>query len=133
MKNVFAPGDEKEYRVVVSENDIASFHGEQVHPVCSTFTLAREIEWSTRLFVLEVIEPEEEGIGTMINIEHLGPAYVGEQLHIISRVRSFIENELICDYTVKVGDRTIARGETGQKIIKKETIKRIFTGGRDKE
>ncbi|GIV37792.1 MAG: hypothetical protein KatS3mg032_2171 [Cyclobacteriaceae bacterium] len=50
MKTNVQPGDVQEYRFTVQPDDVACFNDEVVHPVCSTFTLAREIEWTTRQF-----------------------------------------------------------------------------------
>jgi len=126
MKQVFKPGAKKQHRKIIGEQDIALFQGQEVHPVCSTFALAREIEWSTRLFVLDMLEPDEEGIGTMLLIHHKSPAYLGEELEIEAEFKSLKKNELICNYTVLVESRIIAVGETGQKILKKEKLKELF-------
>ena len=50
------------------------FSGKVVHPVCATFALARDIEWTTRQFVLQMRDDDEEGIGTMLTIDHRSPA-----------------------------------------------------------
>ena len=116
----------KVYAFTVKENDLAIFHGELLHAVCSTFTLGREIEWSTRLFVIDYKNAEEEGVGTMLTIYHKSPAKLGETVHIVAEVESFERNELICRYQAKVGDRLIAEGQTGQKILSKEKLAQIF-------
>lgn len=126
MISRFAPGDTKLYRTTISSADSAGFHGKQVHPVCATFALARDIEWSSRLFVLEMTEEDEEGIGTFLSIEHKSPALVGEMLEIEATVKSWEGNELICTIDVRVGDRQVATGETGQKILKKEKLNLLF-------
>ncbi|MBX2966001.1 MAG: hypothetical protein KF845_07640 [Cyclobacteriaceae bacterium] len=126
MKQIFKPGDQKTYERVISENDVAAFHGEVVHPVCATFALARDIEWSTRLFVLEMKDEDEEGIGTFLSIDHKGPAFVSETLTINATVESITGHELICSYIARVGDRTVATGKTGQKILKREKIARLL-------
>jgi predicted thioesterase len=36
------------------------------------------------------------------------------------------EREIICEYVVKVGKRLIAKGTTGQKILQKEKLTKIF-------
>jgi predicted thioesterase len=118
---------QQEHRYTVQPQDVAAFQGEVVHPVCSTFVLAREIEWTTRLFVLEMKEDDEEGIGTQVSIDHKSPAFVGEEIIFTARIESLHDHELICSYTAMVHNRLIARGQTGQKILKKETLKRIFT------
>lgn len=112
---------------IVVEADIASFQGEVVHQVCSTFALAREIEWSSRQFVIENKEAYEEGIGTMLTIDHKSPAFIGEEIIITAVVESHINNELICTYDVRVGERLIATGKTGQKVLNKSTIEKIFS------
>jgi fluoroacetyl-CoA thioesterase len=127
MKDIFKPGDKKQMIYRVKDEDVASFSGELVHPVCATFTLAREVEWATRQFVLEMRSEDEEGIGTFLSIHHKGPAFVGEQLVIESVVESIDGHELICSYIARVDDRLIAEGKTGQKIFKREKINALLT------
>jgi fluoroacetyl-CoA thioesterase len=107
--------------------DVASFNEEIVHPVCATFALAREIEWTTRQFVLDMIEADEEGIGTSLSIDHKSPAFVGEEIIFTAKIDQLNNHELICSYEAKVNDRTIAIGKTGQKILKREKINAIFS------
>ncbi|MCU0357546.1 MAG: hypothetical protein MUE95_08200 [Cyclobacteriaceae bacterium] len=114
-------------KYTVSPDDVAAFAGEVVHPVCATFTLAREIEWATRQYMLEWRDEDEEGIGTFLSIDHRSPAFVGEELLIESIVESVQRNELICSYIVRVNDRVVATGKTGQKVLKKDTINRILS------
>lgn len=127
MKNIFKQGDSKQTTYHVKEEDVASFQGKVVHSVCATFTLAREIEWATRQFVLEMRDDDEEGIGTSITIDHRGPAFVGEEIIFTAWVYSILGHELICSYEARVGDRLIAVGKTGQKILKREKIQRLFS------
>lgn len=127
MKQIFQPGDKKIHRVEITKTDVASFNNEVVHEVCSTFALAREIEWSSRLFVLEMKGEDEEGIGTRLEINHRSPAFVGDNLEIEAVVKSFEKNELLCTYRASVGTRLVAEGVTGQKILKKDKIAAIFS------
>ena len=59
MKQLFKYGDTKEFYKVVSKKDTAKFNGVEVHPYYSTFALARDAEWSSRLFVLDMKEIDE--------------------------------------------------------------------------
>lgn len=129
MKNIFKAGDIKEYRTVVKSQDVAAFHGTTVHGVCSTFALARDVEWTTRLFVLEMKDADEEGIGTFLEIRHEGPAFVGEEIVIQGIYEAMTGVELTCSIEARVGDRIIARGKTRQKILTLEKIKSIFGHG----
>ena len=126
MKNIFKTGDKKEYRKTVHSHDVAAFHGQTVHPVCSTFSLARDIEWTTRQFVLEMRDEDEEGIGTFITIEHKAPAFVDDEIIFTGIVQKINGHELTCIFEAHVGDRLIARGTTGQKILKRERIDKLF-------
>ena len=108
------------------ESDCAIFNGELLHRVCSTFALARDFEWSSRLFFLEMREHDEEGVGTMLYIDHQSPAFVGEEILFIASVEKIEKNELICTIQAKVSDRIIAVGKTGQKMLKKEKLKELF-------
>jgi len=129
MKHVFNPGDIKAYRSVVKPEDVAAFHGVVVHKVCSTFALARDFEWTTRQFALEMLEGDEEGVGTYLEISHKGPAFVGEEIVFTGVFGGLAGGELVCTVEARVGDRTIARGKTGQKILKVKKIKEIFKDG----
>ncbi len=111
---------------LVKREDVASFQGVVVHNVCATFTLAREVEWATRQYIFDLREDDEEGIGTFLSINHQAPAFVGEELVIESTVESLQGHELICAYIIRVRERVIATGKTGQKVLKKEKIQAIF-------
>lgn len=126
MKNPFKTGDKKYYTKTVQANETATFESGQVHPVYATFALGKDAEWSTRLFVLDMKEEDEEGIGTFLTVFHQSPALVGQEVTFEAEVVKIEKNEVVCKYTAKVGDRVVANGETGQKILKKEKVNRLF-------
>lgn len=126
MKQLFKPGDQKVWQKRVLSEDVAAFSGEQVHPVCSTFALAREMEWASRKFVLEMREEDEEGIGTLLEIQHKAPALLGDVLYIEAVVEELQGNELLCSIRVVVKDRLVATGRTGQKVLKRTALEKIF-------
>lgn len=128
-KDIFKAGDIKEYRSIVKPEDVAAFQGVVVHHVCATFALARDIEWTTRQFVLEMKEHDEEGIGTYLQIDHRGPAFVGEEVVFTATFNHIVDNELTCSIEAHAGDRLIARGRTRQRILKLEKLKSIFNHG----
>jgi fluoroacetyl-CoA thioesterase len=126
MKQIFKPGDKKEYRRVIEAGDEAAFHNETVHHVYATFSLGRDAEYTTRQFVLDMRDDDEEGVGTFLSVEHKNPAFTGEEIVFTAWVDHIERNELICFYEARVGNRLIAMGKTGQKILKKEKLLRIF-------
>ncbi|HOO08924.1 MAG TPA: hotdog domain-containing protein [Cyclobacteriaceae bacterium] len=126
MKNLPQIGESRVFRKTVTEADVAAFHGEVLHAVYSTFAMARDMEWSSRLFFVEMKEGDEEGVGTHLSIDHLGPAFVGDELEITAKVVRLNGNELICDIEVRAGDRLVATGKTGQRMLKREKLDSIF-------
>ena len=127
MKKLFKIGDEKKFSRVVTADDFAAFHGQLVHRVCSTFSLSRDFEWTTRLFVLDECDEDEEGLGTFVHIDHHAPAFEGEVINFIGRIEEINGNEFICSVSAYVNDKLVATGRTGQKIFKKEKIRQLFT------
>lgn len=125
MKQLFKYGDTKEFYKVVSKKDTAKFNGVEVHPYYSTFALARDAEWSSRLFVLDMKEIDEEGIGTFVNIKHVSPALVGDEVRFIATIKSVVHNEVVCKITAKVNGRLIAKIETGQKILNSDELEAL--------
>lgn len=126
MKNPFAPGDQKVYEHLVTDADAARFPSGEVHAVYSTFALTRDAEWAGRLFVLDMKEEGEEGIGTAVNVQHHAPAMIGETVMITSTLAAVTGNEIVTPFEVMAGRRLIASGETRQKIVKKEKLDRLF-------
>jgi fluoroacetyl-CoA thioesterase len=126
VKSIFSIGDKKTFERVVRDEDAAAFESGTVHPVYATFALARDAEWSSRLFVLEMKEAHEEGIGTFINIKHVSPALVGDLVVFEAVIDELKGNDVNCTFTARAGTRLIAEGRTGQKILTKEKIEAIF-------
>lgn len=126
MINPFEVGAQKKHSILVEPKDTASFDSGEVHPVYATFALGRDAEWCCRLFVLEMKEADEEGIGTYLSVTHLSPALLGSRVDFTATVLSVKGNEIICSYEAKVGDRVIAKGEQGQKILKKIKLETLF-------
>jgi len=127
LKNIFKKGDQRKFERTVTKEDIAKFESGTVHEVYSSFALARDAEWSGRLFVLEMKEEGEEGIGTRISVQHKSPAFIGDKIEFTA---SFIEikedGEIINSYEARVGGRLIAYGKQGQRILPAEKINKIF-------
>jgi predicted thioesterase len=127
MKHIFKVNDTKTYTKIITNADIASFESGTVHEVYSTFSLAKDAEWCGRLFVLDMKDNDEEGIGTQITVRHLSPAFVGEQVVITTTFTTITDSkEILTSYEVRVGNRLIATGIQGQKILLKSKIAQLF-------
>jgi fluoroacetyl-CoA thioesterase len=127
MKDKELVGETRTFEKRVTQEDLARFNMEVVHPVCATFALAQAVEWACRLFVLEMKETDEEGVGILLTINHKKPAFPGETILITATLQAIEGNAVWCSFVAKVGDRLVATGETGQKILKKEKLKKLLT------
>jgi predicted thioesterase len=126
--NPFQPGDQKTFHTTVTEDKLARFEAGMVHPVYSTFALGGDAEWACRLFVLEMKEAGEEGIGTLLQIEHLYPAPLGSTVTFTAQFATLEKNHLICTWEAHANGQLIARGKTGQKIINKAKFDALLEG-----
>jgi fluoroacetyl-CoA thioesterase len=126
MNNPFQPGDIKTFSHIVVDGDAARFESGEVHHVYSTFAIARDAEWSGRLFVLEMKETDEEGIGTGVTVNHRSPALMGQEVNYTTTLLEVTKNEIVVEYTARVGDRIVADGKTWQKILKREKLDKLF-------
>lgn len=126
MKNVFSTGAKKSFLHKVVESDMATFESGTVHAVYSTFSIARDAEWCCRLFVLDMKEEDEEGIGTFVNVMHQSPALLGSEVVFEAEIAEMHGNTINCNWTAMVNDRLIAKGTQGQKILKRERLNQLF-------
>jgi predicted thioesterase len=124
MRTVFKAGDEKRFVRTVRSEDTARFDSGEVHPVYGTFAVARDAEWACRLFVLEMLEAGEEGVGTFVSVEHLSPALVGMDVEFVAKLECILENEIVCTYEARVGERPVARGRQVQRIIELDRFRK---------
>lgn len=123
----FKKGDMKSFNKTVTSEDLARFESGTVHEVYATFALARDAEWSGRLFVLEMKEEDEEGIGTQIEVKHLSPALLGSSLKFESVFEGISEKgEILTSFKIFCEQRMIAEGTQTQRILKKEKIEKLF-------
>ena len=127
MINPFQPGDTRQFKRLVEQEHLAAFATGPVHPVYSTFALARDAEWACRLFVLEMKEAHEEGIGTFISVEHHSPAPLGSMVTFEAILLEVSGNKVRCRYQAFVGERLIARGEQEQRILERRAVDALFS------
>ncbi len=125
MKNPFRPGDVQHTTIVVTESMLARFAdvpgGGLIHPVLSTFAVAHEAEWCCRQFVLAMLEPGEQGVGSYVSVEHVAPAPLGARVTFTATLLAVEGNRIRCRYAAHAegaeGPRLIAKGEQEQRIL----------------
>lgn len=117
MTTPFRPGATKTFRRLVTPADFAVLNGQLIHELFSTFALGRDMEWTSRQFVEEMLEASEAGLGTRLEIEHHGPAFAGETVDFTANYLGFHGPELLCQLVARVGGRLVATGRTGQRVV----------------
>ena len=95
----------KTYIKKVRKDETATFESGEVHPFYGTFALGKDVEWAGRLFVLDMKEEDEEGIGTFLHVDHHSPAMVGEEVTITCQIEKLEGTKMTCSFIAKVGDR----------------------------
>lgn len=126
MKNPFSIGDTKTFSRVVAPEHFAAFDSGVVHPVLATFWIARDAEWVCRLFVLEMKEEGEEGIGASVTVQHSSPALEGQQVNYRATLTAVEGNKVVCSWQATVEGRLIASGEQVQYILEKARFERTL-------
>jgi predicted thioesterase len=110
----------------VTLQDVPVFDGKIIHPVCSTYKLTQEAEWAGRRVLLQMLEGEEEGIGSAITLAHHSPAHVGKTISITAKPVSLAGNKLICSFEARMEDTLVADGTTEQTILPRKVIDKIL-------
>ena len=126
MKNPFQAGDQKVFHTTVTENKLAEFDSGLVHPVYSTFALGKDAEWACRLFVLEMKEEGEEGVGAYLSIEHLYPAPLGSKVQITATLKEVSGNKVACSFEAHANGHLIAKGLQDQRILNKAKFDQLI-------
>ncbi|MBO6516857.1 MAG: hypothetical protein JJ975_09940 [Bacteroidia bacterium] len=125
MIDKFKIGDEKTFIRTVRREDLAEFEAGMVHPFYATFALGRDAEWTGRLFVLDILEEHEEGIGSFLTVQHKSPALLGQQVEFTARICELNGTKISCTFEAKVGSRLIATGTVGQRVLTKNQVNQI--------
>ncbi|MEM0996592.1 MAG: thioesterase family protein [Bacteroidota bacterium] len=117
MKNSFSIGATQTYRTEVTQEKLARFDAGLVHPVYATFALGKDVEWACRLFVLDMKEAGEEGVGSYLSIQHLAPAPLGSQVEITATLEAVRGNRVTCSFIAIANGLRIAEGQQEQRIV----------------
>ena len=115
--------------VVVTEEMTVDFAElGRVHPVYATYTMAQHFEEAGRKLLLAHLEPDEEGIGRAVCVEHLAPSWVGDRLTVEARCTRVDGNRLTCACraTDEAG-REVGTGTTVQVVLPRHRLEALLT------
>lgn len=126
MKPELQSGVSRSVAFTVIESMCPAFDGVVVHRVCATWTLVQFMEVAGRRVLVDYLEDGEEGVGTCVSCEHVGPAPVGSVVTVTATATRVTDRELICETVAMIGNRRVATGTTGQRVFPKATLARLL-------
>jgi predicted thioesterase len=130
MKSSLRVGNCAEVEVEVTEDMCPAFDGVVVHRVYSTWSLAHHMELAARKVLAPHLEPHEEGIGSYLSIDHVGPTPVGHRVRLHAEAVELDATTLVCAITAyhvrEDGDRVVGRGRQVQRILPKTKLASLF-------
>jgi predicted thioesterase len=126
MKAGFVPGITREVQVVVTEDMCPAFDGVVVHRVCSTWSMAHQMEVTARKVLVDFLEPHEEGIGGHISIDHVAPIAVGKMLTVRATLAYVRRHFVWCDVSAYDGARLLATGRQLLVVLPKTKLAEIL-------
>lgn len=114
------------HQFIVKPSDCPDFGDGTLHPVLSTYALAREAEWAGRLILLDLKSDDQEGIGTSVTVEHHRAAKVGTIVTIQAELVAFDGRKMTVNYHATADGKLVATGTTGQALVLKSDLERIY-------
>ncbi|QQE74376.1 thioesterase [Brevibacillus composti] len=126
MKSGLVPGTKVEFSVTVTEEMLPAFDGEVVHQVMSTVSMIYYMEKAGRYVILPYLEEHEEGSGFGINIKHVGPAVVGQEVTFRAVCTEVTEKRVVCEVSAQTARNLVGLGTFTQAIFNKQEIQQRF-------
>lgn len=128
MKPDFEPGIVREVTARVTQDMCPAFGGVIVHRCYSTWSLVHHAEIAARKVLVDYLDPDEEGIGAHISVEHLAPCLLGATVRVRAELEEVSGRRVVCKIQAFEGTRLLATGRQVQVVLKKEVLRRRFEG-----
>ncbi len=101
----------------------ACFFGCTIHPVYATFALIEHGEYAARQLILPFLEPEEDAVGSLVELEHTAPTPVGWIVEITVRLIEVDGRSITCEIIARNAEGVIAHGKQRQRVVSKEKLR----------
>ncbi len=126
MKPGLRPGAEATVRVVVTPDMLATFEDlGPVHPLYATWSMIRHMELACRRIILPYLHPDEDAVGYSINVTHLAPTSVGDQVTARARLVKISGRKIICAVDAVNSKEKIGEGTQVQVLVRKDQLERF--------
>ena len=124
MKPGFEPGITREVVVEVTEDMCPAFDGVIVHRCYSTWSVVHHMELAARKVLVDYLEPNEEGIGVHISVDHIAPCKIGKTVTVRAELTQLDKNRVTCRVAAYDGKRLLANGTQIQVVMDKRRLQR---------
>lgn len=126
MLDGMKPGITVEFSIIVDEEMRPTFDGNVVHDVMSTVTMVYYMEKAGRDVIFPYLGADEEGAGLAIDIKHVGPSVLGQEVHFKAVCTEVTPKRVVCDVIAETDCNLVGKGTFTQAIFKKtEMAERI--------
>ncbi|MBO8162580.1 MAG: thioesterase [Brevibacillus sp.] len=126
MKAGLQPGVTAGVTVTVTEDMRPIFDGKVVHHVMSTVSMIYYMEKAGRQVILPFLEEDEEGAGFGIDIKHVGPAVIGQEVRFKAICTEVTHKRVVCDVFAETDFNLVGKGSFTQVIFNKTEIMQRF-------
>jgi fluoroacetyl-CoA thioesterase len=119
-------GNTAQYQVTVTDAMRPVFEGKVIHEVCSTWSMGECMEIAARRVLAPHLNPDEEGVGVHLSIDHLAPARVGGLITATATATEVGPRQVRCDVTVSCDGEIVAKGHQVQRILPRTILQEMF-------
>ncbi|WP_442601007.1 thioesterase family protein [Paenibacillus sp. KN14-4R] len=122
MKLVPQVGFSSMLTVTVTEQMRPVFHDQVIHDVMSTVSMIYYMELAGRELLLPLLEEGEEGAGLAMDVKHIGPAVVGQEVTFQATCTDLTSKRLVCEVIAKTDQNMVGKGTFTQAIFQKQDM-----------
>lgn len=116
MKSTLAPGVSRRERASVDRARTIGFLGEEMR-VYSTPSMVGDIEYASMRLIRDHLEDGEGSVGIHVEVDHLAPTPLGQEVEIEVRVESVEGRQVTLEAEVRDALETVGRGRHVRFVI----------------
>lgn len=127
MRAGLAPGLAGEVEITVTDVMVARFDElGLVHPVYSTWMMAKHMEEASRKVILPFLEDDEEAVGHAIDLVHLAPSAVGDRVRVRATLERVDGRRIYCALEAHNQRERIGEGRNIQVVLSRRRLHDTF-------
>ena len=127
MRDGLIPGTAAEVHLIVT--DAMTVHFEElgtVHPVYATWMMIKHMELAGRKVILPFLDPDEDAVGSAIDVVHLAPTPVGAWVRARAVLERVDGRRIHCRVEAHNEREKIGEGRTVQVVLSRARLDARF-------